>query len=74
MDGMQGAVLSVKLKYLDGWNEARRRNAHYYDKLLEGTNGITLPREAIYGTHVYHIYPLLTSNRDRLITSLTSRR
>ena len=36
MDGIQGAVLSVKLKYLDKWNEARRANAKKYDRLLAG--------------------------------------
>ena len=38
---------------------------------MDSTDGITLPVEAGYGTHVYHIYPLLTANRDRLIASLT---
>ncbi len=39
MDGIQGAVLSVKLKYLPAWNEARRRNAALYGELLAGVDG-----------------------------------
>ena len=45
MDGIQGAVLSVKLQYLNKWNETRRANARQYDKLLAGIDGIRLPVE-----------------------------
>jgi len=41
MDGIQGAVLSVKLKHLSAWNEGRRRNAAIYDELLKGVKEIT---------------------------------
>ena len=43
MDGIQGAVLSVKLKHLPAWNEARRRNAALYDELLKGVKGVAIP-------------------------------
>lgn len=70
MDGIQGAILSVKLKHLDKWTEARRRNAAIYDKLLQGVPGVTTPMEADYGKHVYHLYAIRVSDRDRLIASL----
>jgi dTDP-4-amino-4,6-dideoxygalactose transaminase len=44
MDGLQGAVLSVKLNHLEDWNNARRQNAHFYDELLKGVPGIIVPR------------------------------
>jgi len=70
MDGFQGAVLSVKLKHLNIWNEARRKNALLYNALLVGTNGIILPREADYSKHVYHIYAIRVQNRDDFISAL----
>lgn len=70
MDGIQGAVLSVKLKHLAGWNEARRKNARLYNELLAGIDGVIVPREADYGTHVYHIYAIRTRHREALISAL----
>jgi dTDP-4-amino-4,6-dideoxygalactose transaminase len=73
MDGIQGAVLSVKLKYLSRWNDARRRHAAAYDRLLAGLNEIILPREMDYARHVYHIYAVRTSKRDELVDFLAER-
>jgi dTDP-4-amino-4,6-dideoxygalactose transaminase len=70
MDGIQGAVLGVKLKYLPAWTEARRKHAKQYDQLLEGLPGIVLPHEAGYAQHVYHIYAIRNSRRDALMTAL----
>ncbi|MBN2323608.1 MAG: DegT/DnrJ/EryC1/StrS family aminotransferase [Spirochaetes bacterium] len=70
MDGIQGAVLSVKLKHLEKWNEARRRNAELYNELLSEINGIITPKEADYRKHIYHIYAVRTPNRDALIDFL----
>ncbi len=70
MDGIQGAVLSVKLKYLDKWNEARRANAKKYDKLLAGVSEIRLPVEKDYARHVYHLYALRDPKRNALMTFL----
>lgn len=66
MDGLQGAVLRVKLRHLPAWNETRRRHAELYGSLLENLDGVTLPREMDYGRHVYHIYAIRTSPRDQL--------
>jgi dTDP-4-amino-4,6-dideoxygalactose transaminase len=70
MDGLQGAVLSVKLKHLPAWTEARRKNAKQYDQLLAGLPGIVLPHEASYAQHVYHLYAIRHSRRDELMTAL----
>ena len=73
MDGIQGAVLSVKLKYLEEWNSARRKNARLYSRLLGSMKKITVPVESDYAKHVYHIYSIRVDNRDELIKSLAQK-
>ena len=73
MDGIQGAILSVKLKHLPAWTEGRRRNAALYGELLKGVKGVTPPTEAGYGKHVYHIYAIRVADRDRLIAALAEK-
>jgi dTDP-4-amino-4,6-dideoxygalactose transaminase len=70
MDGLQGGILSVKLKYLDRWNNQRRQAAAAYDKAFVDTD-IEIPNEMDYGHHVYHLYVVQTSNRDTLRHQLT---
>jgi dTDP-4-amino-4,6-dideoxygalactose transaminase len=70
MDGIQGAVLSVKLKHLPAWNEARRKNAEMYNGLLHGSDGIFTPQQMEWAQHVYHIYAIRAQNRDTLISKL----
>jgi dTDP-4-amino-4,6-dideoxygalactose transaminase len=65
MDGFQGAILSVKLKYLDQWNEGRRRNADLYRQNLAGIEGIILPEEANFARHVYHLFSIRVLEVDR---------
>jgi dTDP-4-amino-4,6-dideoxygalactose transaminase len=66
MEGFQGAVLNVKLKYLEAWTEARRRNAKLYNELLQDTEGIIIPVEMPYARHVYHLYVIRVSDREKL--------
>jgi dTDP-4-amino-4,6-dideoxygalactose transaminase len=73
MDGIQGAVLGVKLRHLPAWNEGRRRNAGIYGEVLRGVNGIVTPKEAAYARHVYHIYAIRVPDRDRLIAALAGK-
>ncbi|GAB4367469.1 MAG: DegT/DnrJ/EryC1/StrS family aminotransferase [Deltaproteobacteria bacterium] len=73
MDGIQGAILSVKLKHLDKWTEARRRNAKVYDELLRDVREVVSPKEASYGKHVYHLYAIRVADRDRLIAALAEK-
>jgi dTDP-4-amino-4,6-dideoxygalactose transaminase len=65
MEGIQGGILSVKLKYLDRWNDQRRAAAATYDKALCDT-AFEIPVEMDYGRHVYHLYVIQSDNRDLL--------
>jgi dTDP-4-amino-4,6-dideoxygalactose transaminase len=65
MEGLQGAILNVKLKYLPGWTERRRAVAHIYDSLLAGSD-LCLPTSMPYARHVYHTYTVRSRNRDGL--------
>lgn len=67
LDGIQAAVLSVKLAHLDDWNKARRAIANGYRERLQGLP-ITLPEDA--EGHVYHLFVIETDNRDELLTHL----
>ncbi|HUT63504.1 MAG TPA: DegT/DnrJ/EryC1/StrS family aminotransferase, partial [Anaerolineae bacterium] len=73
MDGFQGAVLSAKLKHISAWTDARRSNAKKYNDMLSEVDGITIPFEADYAKHVYHIYSILTQNPDRLLNALREK-
>ncbi len=70
LDGIQGAVLSVKLRHLDKWNSLRRAAARQYADLLAGMDGIILPVEAGYAKHIYHVFALRVRNRDALMERL----
>ena len=84
MDGFQGAVLSVKLKHIDGWNEARRAVAARYSALFRASGlaesglypqkGVVLPFEAPGARHVWHQYVIRTAKRDALREFLTARK
>lgn len=63
MEGIQGAVLRVKLRHLEAWTEGRRRAAAHYDRLLSG-NGIATPRPLAHNRHVYHVYAIRTPHRQ----------
>ncbi len=65
MEGIQGAVLGVKLKHLPKWTAERRRVAHRYHQLLADTP-LQLPREADYAESVYHLYVVCHARRDEL--------
>jgi dTDP-4-amino-4,6-dideoxygalactose transaminase len=65
MEGIQGAVLGVKLKKLNDWSAGRRRVAHRYHELLKDTP-LQLPREATWGESVYHLYVVRHPKREEL--------
>lgn len=56
MEGIQGAVLGIKLKYLSDWTDGRRRAAAKYRELLSDIDGIIVPKEMDYAKHVYHLF------------------
>jgi len=72
LDTLQAAVLRVKLRLLDDWNDARRRHAAVYNKLLEGI-GVVLPQTGPCAEHVYHLYVIQAPKRDRLLELLRAR-
>jgi dTDP-4-amino-4,6-dideoxygalactose transaminase len=84
MDGFQGAILSVKLKYIDGWNQARRTLAKRYHALFRAAglvesgpypfHGIVLPQEVPGSHRVWHQYVIRTARRDQLRDFLASRK
>ena len=84
MDGFQGAILAVKLKYIDTWNQLRRTVARRYHALFHAAglveagpcpiHGIILPQEVRGTHHVWHQYVIRTTRRDGLRQFLTERK
>ena len=73
MDGIQAAILSLKLKRLDAANAARRAHAALYHELLADVPEVVRPIEAPGNLHVYHIYALRVRGRDDLLQQLAAR-
>lgn len=69
LEGIQGAVLGVKLRHLDKWNDLRREHAARYTELLQ-ESGLGLPREMDYARHIYHLYVVQSDKRDTLQQTL----
>jgi UDP-2-acetamido-2-deoxy-ribo-hexuluronate aminotransferase len=65
LDTIQAAILEVKLKYLDGYIDARRKVADHYDQAFSGLPGVTVPFRAPYCKHVFHQYTLILEGIDR---------
>jgi len=65
LDTIQAAILRVKLRHLDEFNEARRRAAEHYDRELGGLPGITVPERSPYSTHIFHQYTLRIAGGKR---------
>jgi dTDP-4-amino-4,6-dideoxygalactose transaminase len=73
LDEIQAALLRIKLKYLDQWNEVRRRKAKLYTQMLSPL-GVVCPSERKGIRHVYHLYPIKTRRRDLLQAFLKKKR
>ncbi|MCA1406684.1 DegT/DnrJ/EryC1/StrS family aminotransferase [Ensifer sp. IC3342] len=71
MDGIQGAILRVKLRHLDAWTEARRAHAARYSALLAGSGHVKAPVEVADRRHVYHIYAVRCRDREALQHALS---
>ena len=69
MDGLQGAILRVKLRHLEDWTERRRAHARRYDELLKDA-GLDVPEEMPYARHVYHLYTVRTREREAIRAAL----
>jgi dTDP-4-amino-4,6-dideoxygalactose transaminase len=72
LEGVQGAVLGVKMKYIEDWTEARRTHAARYNKLL-ADSAYDLPTTPAHLRHVYHVYAIRHPERDMLQAFLTER-
>lgn len=70
LDGLQAAVLGVKLPHLPAWTAARQRVAALYDRLLKGVGDVVTPPVAPGREHVYHLYVIRTARRDALMNHL----
>jgi dTDP-4-amino-4,6-dideoxygalactose transaminase len=70
MDGIQGAVLQVKLRQLDRGNVLRRQHAAAYNNAFREIEAVIAPTEAEWGKHVYHVYALRVPERDALLAHL----
>lgn len=69
MDGIQAAVLSVKLPHLDSWLDARRENAELYNELLADAD-IRVPQASPHSTHTYHLYVVQVPHRESVQAKL----
>ena len=66
LDGLQAAILSVKLKYLDSWIKTRNNIAEYYLENLKNSKNIVLPKKEDWAQHVYHLFVIRNKKRDEL--------
>ena len=74
MEGIQAAVLALKLGHLDAWNAARRRHARRYHELLADVPGVILPAmPRVDEEHVWHLFVIRVADRDRLRADLAQR-
>ncbi len=72
LDGLQAAVLSVKLRHLEHWCELRREHARAYSRLLQGVEGVVCPKSPEDDEHVFHLYVIRAQRRDALRDHLAS--
>jgi len=66
MDGIQAAILSIKLGHLEEANRLRRERALQYKQAFAGIEGVATPFEADYARHVYHVYAIRVQERDEV--------
>jgi dTDP-4-amino-4,6-dideoxygalactose transaminase len=66
MDGIQAAILSIKLRHLEEANLLRRERALQYNRAFDGIEGVATPFEADYARHVYHVYAIRVQERDKV--------
>ena len=72
LDGLQAAILSVKLQHLPQWTQRRQAHARAYDEMLSAIEGVTTPRVAPGREHVYHLYVIQHARRDALAQHLAA--
>lgn len=70
LDGLQAAILSVKLKYIHQWTALRQEIASWYDELLSDARNVATPKVRDESTHVYHLYVIQVEQRDSVAAHL----
>ncbi len=76
LDSVQAAILRIKLRHLDDYNQSRRNVASHYDRVFSAHPKITTPYQASYSTHVFHQYTIKLApgvDRDGLVKFLSDR-
>jgi len=73
MDGLQAAILNVKLNHLEEWTERRIQVADFYLQELSGIRGLALPERKPWARQVYHLFVIRTQRRDELKSFLAER-
>ena len=73
MDGIQAAVLRIKLRHLERANQLRRSHAAHYDRAFDGFSAIVTPAEMARVRHVYHIYAIRVQEKDEVIRFLAEK-
>ncbi len=73
MDGIQAAILSIKLSHLDKANSLRRKHALEYNQAFAGIDEVLTPFEAKYARHVYHVYAVRVQERDATLRHLQEK-
>lgn len=73
MDGIQAAILSVKLKYIDEWNDSRNKNAVRYNELFSNIPEVCTPKVRENSFHIFHLYVIRVNRRDELASYLKSK-
>ena len=73
LDGIQAAILRIKLRHLNQWVDGRRAHAAQYGKLIAGIDGLTLPVEKSYAKHSYYVYAVRARNRDEVMPKLKEK-
>ncbi len=72
LDGIQAAVLKVKLNYIEQWTDARNANARYYNERL-ADSGLVIPVIPDYSRHVFHLYVIQVENREQIMGLLNEK-
>jgi dTDP-4-amino-4,6-dideoxygalactose transaminase len=73
LDGLQAAILSVKLRHLPAWTRARQHLANYYSESFSGMDGLKVPLVATGREHVWHLYVVRSPDRNELASALAAQ-
>lgn len=73
LDGLQAAILTVKLNYILDWTENRRKAANKYKEFLKNQEHVVLPKERSYSKHSYHLFVIRAERRDELAAYLKTK-